>query len=152
MPMAPAQPLFLMHCGVNRFTQSGRVAAPEQRVSREGALKAITLEAAYSLQLEKEIGSIIPGKLANFTILADNPVTCDPAKIKDIAVVGTVHEGRVFPVNGAVRKTASYRVPENLKPVASVPVSSEHSHSHDQGGCACSTGRLFAEHVFPPAR
>ena len=152
MPMAPAQPLFLMHCSVNRFTQSGRVAAPEQRVSREGALKAVTLEAAYSLQLEKEMGSIVPGKLANFTILADNPVTCDAAKIKDIAVVGTLHEGRVFPVKDAARVATSYRIPENLKPVASMPVSSEHGHSHEQGGCACSTGRLFAEFVFPPAR
>lgn len=152
MPMAPAQPLFLMHCGVNRFTQSGRVAAPEQRVSREGALRAITLEAAYSLQLEKEMGSIVPGKLANFTILADNPVTCDAAKIEDIAVVGTIHEGRAFPVKDAARVATSYRIPENLKPVASMPVSSEHCHSHEQGGCACSTGRLFAEFVFPPAR
>lgn len=152
MPMAPAQPLFLMHCGVNRFTQSGRVAAPEQRVSREGALKAITLEAAYSLQLEKEMGSIVPGKLANFTILADNPVTCEAAKIKDIAVIGTIHEGRVFPVKESARMATSYRIPENLKPVANVPVPSEHAHAHDQGGCACSTGRLFAEFVFPPTR
>jgi hypothetical protein len=83
---------------VNRFTQSGRVAAPEQRVSREGALKAITLDAAYSLQLEKEMGSIVPGKLANFTILAENPLSVDPMKIKDIRVWGTVHEGRVLPV------------------------------------------------------
>jgi predicted amidohydrolase YtcJ len=152
MPMAPAQPLFLMHCGVNRTTQSGRVAAPEQRVSREGALKAVTLEAAFSLQLEKEIGSIVPGKLANFTILADNPVTCDAAKIKDIAVGSTIHEGRVFPVKNATRKATSYRIPENLRPIASVPVSSEHNHSHGPGGCACSTGRLFAEHLFPPTR
>jgi len=137
---------------VNRTTQSGRVAAPEQRVSREGALKAVTLEAAFSLQLEKEIGSIVPGKLANFTVLADNPVTCDAAKIKDIAVVGTIHEGRVCPVKDVARKTTSYRLPENLRPVASLPVSSEHSHSHDSGGCACSTGRFFAEHIFPPTR
>jgi hypothetical protein len=98
MPMAPGQPLFLMHCGVNRITASGRVAGADQRVSRKGALKAVTLEAAYSLQLEKEAGSITPGKLANFTILDDNPVTCDPEKIKDIAVWGTIHEGRVLPV------------------------------------------------------
>ena len=36
--------------------------------------------------------------IANFTILADNPVTIDPKKIKDIAVWGTVQEGRVLPV------------------------------------------------------
>jgi predicted amidohydrolase YtcJ len=152
MPMAAAQPLFLMHCGVNRITQSGRVAAPDQRVSREGALKAVTLEAAYSLQLEKEIGSIVPGKLANFTVLADNPVTCAAAKIKDISVVGTVHEGRVFPLKDVARRTASCRLPENLGSIASFAVSSEHSHFHDRGGCACSTGRFFAEQMFPPTR
>ena len=121
-------------------------------MSRLGALKAVTLDAAYSLQMEKEAGSIVPGKLANFTILADNPVTCAAAKIKDIAVVGTVHEGRVFPVKDVARKSTSYRIPENLKPIASLPVSSEHGHSHDQGGCGCSTGRLFAEHIYPPTR
>ena len=98
MPMAPGQPLFLMWSGVNRVTNEGNVRGPDQRVSRLGALKAVTLDAAYSLQMEKDVGSIVPGKLANFTILADNPVTIDPMKIKDIAVWGTVQEGRVLPV------------------------------------------------------
>ena len=98
MPMAPAQPLFLMHCAVNRTTMSGRVAGPNQRISREGALRAVTLNAAYSLQMENDVGSIVRGKHANFTILSENPVTCDAARIKDIKVQGTIHEGRVFPV------------------------------------------------------
>ena len=98
MPMAPAQPLFLMHCAVNRATMSGRVAGPNQRISREGALRAVTLNAAYSLQMENDIGSIIRGKHANFTVLSENPVTCEAARIKDIKVQGTIHEGRVFPV------------------------------------------------------
>jgi hypothetical protein len=98
MPMAPGQPLFLMWSGVNRITANGNLRAPEQRVSRLGALEAVTLGAAYSLRLEKDVGSIVSGKLANFTILGDNPVTCDPMKIKDIAVWGTVQEGRVLPV------------------------------------------------------
>ncbi len=102
MPMAPGQPLFLMWSGVNRITNEGNLRGPEQRVSRLGALKAVTLDAAYSLQMEKDVGSIVPGKLANFTILADNPVTIDPMKIKDIGVWGTVQEGRVLPVKRAV--------------------------------------------------
>lgn len=106
MPMAPGQPLFLMWSGVNRVTNDGNVRGPEQRVSRLGALKAVTLDAAYSLQLEKDVGSIVSGKLANFTILTDNPVTIDPMKIKDIVVWGTVQEGRVLPVKqaGAVQR------------------------------------------------
>lgn len=97
MPMAPGQPLFLMHCAVNRTTVSGRVAGPDQRVSRLAALKAVTIDAAYSLQLENDMGSIVPGKLANLTVLDENPVTVDPARIKDIQVWGTVHEGRLLP-------------------------------------------------------
>ena len=108
MPMAPGQPLFLMDCAVNRLTVSGRVAGKDQRSSREGALKAVTLEAAYSLRLENEVGSIVPGKLANFTILADNPVTCDAAKIKSIPVWGTVQEGRILPVENQKKAHAGY--------------------------------------------
>ena len=99
MPMAPAQPLFLMHCAVNRTTISGRVAGLNQRISREGALRAVTINAAYSLQMENDVGSIVRGKLANFTILSESPVTCDAARIKDINILGTIHEGRVFPVS-----------------------------------------------------
>ena len=100
MPMAPGQPLFLMHCAVNRITTSGRVAGPEQRASRLGAFQGITLAAAYSLRMEDQVGSIVPGKLANLTILEENPLTVDAARIKDIPVWGTVHEGRVLPVAG----------------------------------------------------
>ncbi len=107
MPMAPGQPLFLMWAGVNRVTQAGNLRGPEQRVSRLGALKAVTIEAAYSLQMEKEVGSIVPGKLANFTILAENPVTSDPMEIRSIPVWGTVHEGRVLPVRQAPARQAT---------------------------------------------
>jgi hypothetical protein len=48
----------------------------------------------------------VPGKLANFTILADNPLTVDPMRIKDIRVWGTVHEGRVLPVKRGVAAQA----------------------------------------------
>jgi predicted amidohydrolase YtcJ len=114
MPMAPGQPLFLMWSGVNRVTNEGNVRGPEQRVSRLGALKAVTLDAAYSLQMENEVGSIVPGKLANFTILADNPLTIDPMKIKDVRVWGTVHEGRVLPVKQAAEARAAVNAPRAL--------------------------------------
>lgn len=105
MPMAPGQPLLLMHAGVNRLTVSGRIAGGSQRISRLAALKAVTLEAAYSLRLEKEVGSIVPGKLANFTILSDNPLTVRASTIKDIAIWGTVHEGRKLKVAQTGSKT-----------------------------------------------
>ncbi|HSG61990.1 MAG TPA: amidohydrolase [Pseudomonadales bacterium] len=96
MPMAPGKPLFLMWCAVNRVDHEGRVIGPEQRVSPLQALKAVTIEAAYSVQQEQSIGSIEAGKLANFTVLAANPLTVDPMNIKDIDVIATVHEGTVY--------------------------------------------------------
>lgn len=134
MPMAPARPLFLMWCGVNRITNDGNVRGPEQRVSRLGALKAVTLEAAYSLRMEKDVGSIVPGKLANFTILAENPLTVDPVKIKDIGVWGTVHEGRVLPV----KISNSAGKPSVLGPVLDkttlAAMNKADRHNHDKGG------------------
>nr|WP_051150183.1 amidohydrolase family protein [Reyranella massiliensis] len=106
MPMAPIDPLFLMWCAVNRLTFSGRVADPDQRVSAEEALRGVTIAAAYSLQLEKEIGTLEEGKLANMTVLAENPLKVDPVKIRDIAVWGTVVEGRVLPVGAVAKKKA----------------------------------------------
>jgi predicted amidohydrolase YtcJ len=107
MPMAPADPLFLMWCAVNRRTASGRTAGPDQRVSAEAALRGVTIEAAYSLQMDHEIGSIVPGKRANFTILGDNPLAVDPMAIRDIPVTGTIMEGQVLVPGSRSRVAAS---------------------------------------------
>lgn len=106
MPMAPSDPLFLMWCAVNRLTTSGRVAAPDQRVSVEAALRGVTIEAAYSLKLEDEIGTIVPGKRANLTILSENPLSVDPGSLRDIKVWGTVMEGRVLPAATTQKKAS----------------------------------------------
>lgn len=147
MPMAPGQPLFLMHCGVNRTTISGRVAGKEQCVSREGALKSVTIEAAYSLGLEKEVGSIEVGKLANFTILADNPVTCPASAIKDIAVWGTVNEGRKLPVvknNGGLSLLGPV-MNENYLTAMQVLEGQTDDHEHDSDNCICTVNRILGE-------
>jgi hypothetical protein len=98
LPMGPAAPLTLAWCAVNRRTPSGRTAAPEQRISVPDALRAVTIEAAYSWWMEDELGSISPGKLANFTVLAEDPYAVEPERLDGIAVLGTVYEGRWFPV------------------------------------------------------
>ncbi len=94
MPMAPADPLFLMWCAVNRTTPSGRVADPEQRIDAERALRAVTIDAAYSIELEHEIGSIKVGKKADLTILSDDPLTVEPIELRNIRVVDTIFAGR----------------------------------------------------------
>ena len=46
----------------------------------------------------RRIGSIAPGKIANFTVLEEDPYAVDPAKLADVPVWGTVFEGAVYPV------------------------------------------------------
>jgi hypothetical protein len=96
MPMAPADPLFLAWCAATRQTLSGRVAAPEQRISRDRALSAVTLESAYIIQKENELGSIKPGKVADFTILEQDPYTVPMEALRDIPVWGVVFQGQKF--------------------------------------------------------
>jgi len=97
LPMGPAAPLQLASFAVNRRTPAGRVVAPEQRISVHDALRAVTIEAAYSWRLEDSLGSISPGKVANFTVLSEDPYSVDPLRLGDIQVLGTVYEGRWVP-------------------------------------------------------
>ena len=103
--MGPSDPLHFVWCAVNRVTPSGRVAGPEERIGVEDALRAITIEAAYSWQKENELGSICPGKIANFTVLDQDPLAVEPMKLNDIPIWGTVFEGRIFPIPAKARKS-----------------------------------------------
>lgn len=111
LPMGPSDPLYLAWAGVNRITPSGRVAGPEQRVSVDAALRAITIEAAYSWRKEDQIGSIAPGKIANFTVLEKNPYDVRAIELKDVPVWGTVFEGRVFPVPDGMKRANRAALP-----------------------------------------
>ena len=96
-PITPLAPLFTAWCAVNRKTVSGRVLGPAERISVEDALFAVTLGAAYTLKLDRELGSIETGKRADFTVLDEDPLTAGADGLKDVPVWGTVLGGRVFP-------------------------------------------------------
>jgi hypothetical protein len=142
LPMGPAEPLKLVWCAVNRTTQSGRVAAPEQRISIDDALRAVTIEAAYSWRREHDLGSIAPGKIANFTVLADDPRLVEPTDLDKIRVVGTVFEGRWFPVerDGAAVASRSAADDAGRSPLSGM-VDGHHGHG---GGCSCLVAREVA--------
>jgi predicted amidohydrolase YtcJ len=95
-PVTPLAPLFTAGVAINRQTESGKVLGPAERLSVMDALHAITLDAAWTLKMETEIGSIEAGKYADFAILADNPLEVGPAAIGAIKVLGTVSGGRHF--------------------------------------------------------
>ena len=92
-PVTPMAPLFTAWCAVNRQTRTGIVLGPEERISAEDALYAITLGAAYTLHMDHLVGSIEPGKFADFAVLEDSPLEVDPEAIRDIGVWGTISGG-----------------------------------------------------------
>ena len=95
-PVTPLSPLFTAWCAVTRKTSSGRVQGLHERISIDEALYAITLGAAYTLNLDNEIGSIEAGKHADFAVLEQDPREVSPDQLKDVGVWGTVQAGRVF--------------------------------------------------------
>jgi hypothetical protein len=96
--MAPAEPLTLAWTAVNRIGSDGRVWGPDQRISLDRALRAITWEGARSLGLEGEIGSIEVGKRADLTVLEEDPYAVDPKDLREIPIWGTVLAGRPHPI------------------------------------------------------
>ena len=96
--MAPAEPLNSMWVAVNRLNHAGQQMAAEEKLSQQQALEAITINAAHILGLADITGSLRSGKQADFTVLDDDPLTCDPMALRDIGIVATVFEGRVFPI------------------------------------------------------
>ena len=93
--MAPIEPLTLAWTAINRVTSNNNKVSQDQRVDTYTAMKAITISAARTLNLEGDIGSIEAGKTANFTILKKNPFKVDPMLIKDITVLATVYKGKL---------------------------------------------------------
>jgi len=91
--MAPVEPLTLVWTAVNRITSKGSKFSQDQRITVYNALKAVTIDAARCLNLEQEIGTIKEGKMANFTLLKENPFKVNPLQIKDIEVTGVVYKG-----------------------------------------------------------
>jgi predicted amidohydrolase YtcJ len=97
-PMAPLSPLTLAWNATNRVTINGKRSGAQERISLQAALRAITIDAAWIVGWEDEIGSIRAGKRADFTVLEADPYEVGVEGLKDIHVWGTVFEGTAHPV------------------------------------------------------
>ena len=91
--VTPLSPLLVAEIATTRTGADGTVLAPGERISVDRALRAITIDAAHVLRRDHEVGSIEAGKLADFTVLADDPYAVDPSQIGSIEVIGTVLGG-----------------------------------------------------------
>jgi predicted amidohydrolase YtcJ len=102
IPVAPAsdftpgpyEPLMALQSMVTRKDVAGRVWGERQRITAAEALRICTVNGAYASFEEDEKGSLTPGKLADFVLLDDDPLSVDSDAIKDINIVATYLGGR----------------------------------------------------------
>ena len=102
IPVAPAsdympgpyEPMMAIQSMVTRKDVRGRVWGPSQRIKVTEAMRICTVHGAYSSFEENIKGSLTAGKLADITILDNDPHDVDPDAIAEIGVVRTILGGR----------------------------------------------------------
>jgi predicted amidohydrolase YtcJ len=98
VPVESPNPLWGFYAAITRQDHQGWPEGgwhPDQRMTREEALKAFTLWAAYAAFEENTRGTIEEGKLADFTILSDDIMEIEPKKILDAHVEMTIIGGEI---------------------------------------------------------
>ena len=86
-------PLYNIWCMVVRRNKAGNLIGPSEAVSVMDAIRMWTMHSAISRFEEKIKGSIEPGKVADFAVLAEDPLAVPTDHLKDIQVVQTIVDG-----------------------------------------------------------
>jgi hypothetical protein len=68
---------------------------PDEALSRRQALEMYTVNAAYALAREQDLGSLEPGKLADFIVIDRNILSCPQDDIRDTRVLQTYLAGEL---------------------------------------------------------
>jgi predicted amidohydrolase YtcJ len=106
VPVEPVDPLASFYASVSRKTLAGTPEGgyePEQKLTREQALKSYTWNAAYGAFEENVKGSIEKGKLADFTVFSDDIMTIPENDILTTKVAMTIVGGEVVYENEEVK-------------------------------------------------
>jgi predicted amidohydrolase YtcJ len=95
-PVSPLGALQLIRVAVARdmWAEPGTILAPQERVSAEAAIRAVTRNAAWACHSEHEIGSLETGKLADLVVLDEDPRKVEPTAIADIGISETWMDGK----------------------------------------------------------
>ncbi|KZT04626.1 uncharacterized protein LAESUDRAFT_727798 [Laetiporus sulphureus 93-53] len=100
-PVEEINPLAGFYAAVTRLSKDGRSPHgpggwfPEQRMTREEALRGMTIDPAYASFTDGILGSVTAGKRADYVILSQDIMTIPPENILDARVVATVIDGRL---------------------------------------------------------
>jgi predicted amidohydrolase YtcJ len=96
--VAPLNPMLGIYAAVTRRTLDGKNPGgwiPEQKITVEEAVRAYTVGSAYAEFMEKEKGTIAPGKLADIVLLSQDIFAIDPIKIEKTRALLTIMNGRI---------------------------------------------------------
>jgi predicted amidohydrolase YtcJ len=105
-PVESDDPRLGLYAAVTRQDLQGNPPGgwlPGERLTREEALRGFTLDAAWSLFLEKEVGSLAVGKRADVVVFARDPMTVPAAEIPKTEIDYTVVNGQVVFERGSGR-------------------------------------------------
>ena len=97
--VAPLNPIAGIYAAVTRRTIDGKNPNgwfPEQKISVEEALRAYTVNNAYAMFRENEIGKIAPGMLADIVVLSDDLFTIAPERIENVKADMTIFDGQII--------------------------------------------------------
>ena len=94
-PVEEISPIASFHCSITRKLPDGSIFQPEQRLTREQALRSYTINNAYAAFEEDIKGSITPGKLADITVLSKDIMTVPEEDIPGTEIVYTIIGGEV---------------------------------------------------------
>ncbi len=95
-PVESVSPLASFYAAVTRKTKDGTVFYPDQRMSREEALRSYTWNNAFAAFEEKLKGSLETGKLADITVLSKDIMTVSEDEILSTDVLYTIVGGKVM--------------------------------------------------------
>ncbi|MFT5451745.1 MAG: putative amidohydrolase YtcJ [Enterobacterales bacterium] len=94
-PMFESKPFRLIQTAIERKTSAGNVISPEQRITLFDAIKAMTLDAAYFINMENKIGSLKEGKYADFIIIDQNPFDIATSELDNIKILKVFVNGNL---------------------------------------------------------
>jgi hypothetical protein len=95
-PVEDVDPIACFYASVSRKLKDGSVFFPDQRMSREEALRSYTVNNAYSAFEESSKGSLKVGKLADVTVLSKDILTIPESEIPNAQVDYTIVNGKVL--------------------------------------------------------
>lgn len=92
-PMFESRPFRLIQTAVERKTKEGRIINVDEKIELLDAIKALTIHAAWQINMEDKIGSLEVGKYADFIVIDRNPFEIPIENLEDVRIIATYVNG-----------------------------------------------------------